>query len=60
VGNSQSSQAAPALPNTLYYRSVPMAYVANNSKDHLLLTTSDNAGVSWSGGSKIKDGPRAE
>jgi hypothetical protein len=55
VGDTESSQAAPALPNTLYYRSIPMVYVANNSKDHLLLTTSDNAGTTWSDSSKIKD-----
>jgi hypothetical protein len=60
VDKSASSQAAPALPNTLYYRSIPMVCIANNSKDHLLLMTSKNAGSTWSGSSKIEDGPRAE
>jgi hypothetical protein len=60
VGNpAQSSQAAPALPNW-FVNPIPMVYVANNSKDHLLLTTFANGGTTWSASSKIKDGPRAE
>jgi hypothetical protein len=60
VGNSESSQAGPALPSQNGFGGgLPMVYVANNSKDHLLLTTSEDGGTAWSRSSKIKDGPRA-
>jgi hypothetical protein len=61
VGNSESSQAAPALPSVDGVGAgLPMVYVANNSQDHLLLATSDNGGSTWSRSSKINDGTRSE
>ncbi|MFZ0666141.1 MAG: hypothetical protein WAM97_10325 [Acidimicrobiales bacterium] len=58
--DGQSSQAAPALPSSIAIDPLPMVYVANNSKNHLLLTTSDDVGATWSASSKIKDRPRGE
>jgi hypothetical protein len=55
-----SSQAAPALPNLGNVNPLPMVCLANNSEDHLLLMTSQNGGDTWSGSSKVEDGPRAE
>jgi hypothetical protein len=61
VGNSESSQAAPALPSVDGFGAgLPMVYVANNSQDHLLMATSDNGGSTWSRSSKINDGTRSE
>jgi len=58
--SGKASQTAPALPNLSLASPILMAYVANNRKSHLLMTTSENGGVSWSSSTKIKSGPGAE
>jgi hypothetical protein len=55
VGN-QESQTAPVLADScLDAAYTVMAYVANNSRDHLLVTTTTN-GTSWTRSTEVGDG----